>query len=184
MNSPVLDRVKALSEAGRSIRLNLGGRGTKIEGFMTVDLEPGSDCESDVANLPFEDKTVDEIYASHILEHFPHVRTEYVLEEWYRVLKKGAKAYISVPDFDAMVKLYGTYGMTDFIRNLLYGDQLYDRAYHYTAFTFSTLAFVCRKAGFSDIRRIKEMPYGVKDCSHNIDNFTRKPISVNVEVIV
>lgn len=183
MKSPVLDRVKALSETGQFIRLNLGGRGTKIDGFLTVDLEPGSDCEADVASLPFEDHTVDEIYASHILEHFPHVRTDYVLEEWHRVLKKGSRAYIAVPDFDAMVKIYWKEGMVDFIRNMLYGDQLYGRAYHYTAFTFSTLAFACGKSGFEDVKRIKNMPYTVKDCSHNVDSLTRKSISLNIEAI-
>ena len=94
-----------------------------------------------------------------------------------------SKAYISVPDFDAIIKLYTKEGMTDFIRNILYGDQIYDRAFHYTAFTFATLAFLCERSGFADIRRIKEMPYHIRDCSHKIDNFTYQPISVNVEAI-
>src|ERR1019366_9040909 len=79
------------------IRLNLGGRGTKIKGFQTVDLSEEHDVEikSDVSNLwMFRDGSVDEIYASQILEHFQHVRTEAVLKEWYRVLKPGAKITI------------------------------------------------------------------------------------------
>lgn len=184
MNSPALEKAKSLSEAGDSFRLNLGGRGTHIEGFYTVDLEPGSNFEMDVSDLStFKDKSVDEIYASHILEHFPHVRTQYVLEEWLRVLKKGAKAFISVPDFDAMVKLYLKAGMTDFIRNMLYGDQIYNRAFHYTAFTLPTLMDLCNKAGFSDMRRIGQMPYGVVDCSKNVDTVLFKPISINIEAI-
>lgn len=181
MGTPVMESKETVT--GDSIRLNLGGRGTQIPGFQTVDLEPGSDCVSDVSKLPFEDETVSEIYASHILEHFSHLRTPLVLKEWLRVLKRGSKAYISVPDFDAMAKLYWKEGMTDYIRNMLYGDQIYDRAYHYTAFTFGTLAFLCAQAGFADVKRIKEMPYNVRDCSKNIDNITRKPISINVEVI-
>lgn len=167
-------------------RLNLGGRGTIIRGFQTVDLSEEHDVQikSDVSNLwMFKDGTVDEIYASHILEHFSHVRTQYVLEEWRRVLKKGARAAISVPDFDAMVKLYVRVGMNDFIRNMLYGDQGYDRAYHYTGFTFSTLAALCVKSGFSDVKRIKEMPYGVKDCSQNVDTMTRQSVSINIEAV-
>lgn len=166
---------------GASIRLNLGGRSTRIPGFLTVDLEDGSDYQNDVSHLPFEDGEVNEIYASHILEHFSHLRTQSVLQEWRRTLKKGSKAYISVPDFDAMVKLYDRNGMTDYIRNMLYGDQVYERAYHYTAFTFGTLAFLCVAAGFSDVKRIKEMPYNVKDCSHNVDSLTHKSTSINIE---
>lgn len=170
------------SMAGDFLRLNLGGRGTHIEGFKTVDLEPGSDIEADVSELSkIEDQSVQEIYASHILEHFSHLKTVDVLKEWRRVLKKGAKAYISVPDFDAMVKLYLMEGMNDFVRNMLYGDQIYGRAYHYTAFTFATLAYCCSLAGFSDVKRILRMPYDVKDCSKNIDNLTHRQTSVHVE---
>lgn len=167
-----------------AIRLLIGGRTTRIDGFLNVDLFEGEgvDIRTDASDLSmFGDGAVSEIYASHILEHFHHPKTLNVLKEWGRVLKKGSKAYISVPDFDAMVKLYVSYGMTDFIRNMLWGDQIYDLAFHYTGFTFPTLANLCVKAGFSDVKRIPEMPYGVNDCSHNIDTITRKPISVNVE---
>lgn len=170
------------SMAGDFLRLNLGGRGTHIEGFKTVDLEPGSDIEADVSDLSkIKDQSVQEIYASHILEHFSHLKTIHVLKEWKRVLKKGAKAYISVPDFDAMVKLYLMEGMNDFVRNMLYGDQIYPRAYHYTAFTFPTLAYSCSRSGFSDVKRILRMPYSIKDCSQNVDNLTHRQISVHVE---
>src|SRR6266404_5313598 len=129
-------------DAGEPIRLNLGGRDTQIPGFKTVDLKPGShfDYQSDISDLSmFEDGTVSEVYASHCLEHFGHQRTQYVLEEWHRVLKRGGKCYISVPDFDVAVKLYLQWGMTDYIRNLLWGDQGYDLAYHYAPFTFPVL---------------------------------------------
>ena len=184
-NSPVMvDSIEPIM-AGDSIRLNLGGRDTHIPGFLTVDLKEGGDIQSDISDLKsFADGTVSEIYASHCLEHFPHVRTQYVLEEWRRVLKPKGKLYISVPDFDAVVRLYNLTGhLNDFLRNLLYGDQIYDLAFHYTIFTFTTLAAYCARAGFEDVRRITVMPYNVKDCSHNLDTITLQPISVNVEAI-
>lgn len=183
--APVMEGIKPPTVAG-AIRLLIGGRTTKIDGFLNVDLFEGEgvDIRTDASDLSmFGDGTVEQIYASHILEHFPHPKTLGVLKEWNRVLKRGAKAYISVPDFDAMVKLYSVYGMTDFIRNMLWGDQIYDLAFHYTGFTYPTLAHLCHQAGFSDVKRIPEMPYNVKDCSHNVDTATRKPISVNVEAI-
>lgn len=166
------------------IRLNLGGRDTKIDGFLTVDLKEGSEITANCSDLKdkIKDSSVREIYASNILEHFPHTKTISVLKEWRRVLIPNGKLWISVPDFDSMIKLYQKEGMTDFIRNLLYGDQLYDLAFHYTGFTFATLAHSALKAGFSDIKRINWLPYNVNDCSRNIDNKTFKSVMINAEV--
>lgn len=167
------------------LRLLLGGRTTKLDGWVNVDLYEGNtDIRSDVSNLfMIRDQTVSEIYASHILEHFGHVKTVSVLKEWNRVLMPGGKAYISVPDFEAMIKLYQLHGFTEYIRNTLYGDQEYDLAYHYTAFTYPTLAAACMKAGFKDVKRLESMPYGLKDCSTNVDNSTFQSVSVHVEAI-
>jgi len=165
------------------IKLNLGGRDQKIEGFLTVDLYPGSDVESDISKLPFEDGTVSEIYASHCLEHFSHRRTISVLQEWNRVLKKGAKAYIGVPDFEAAVKLYSKIGLTDLINNFLWGDQEYDLAFHYSGFTFSTLASSLVKSGFNDVKRMQNLPYRLPDCSTLRDTKFNLPLSLNVMAV-
>jgi predicted SAM-dependent methyltransferase len=165
-------------------RLNLGGRGTKINGFQTVDLSEDHDVEikSDVSNLwMFRDGTVDEIYASQILEHFPHVKTESVLKEWYRVLKPGAKITIGVPDFARAIQIYQEYGLCDWVVNQLYGDQIYPLAFHYVPFNFARLAKIMDTVGFQRIKRIKEMPYGIQDCSSNIFNLDGKSVSLNVE---
>ena len=182
--SPALKEIAPSLGVGE-IRLNLGGRTHKIPGFLTVDKFGGKevDYDCDISQLPFAIGTVSEIYSSHCLEHFPHVKTLDVLKEWRRVLKRGGKLYISVPDIDACVVLINKFGFNEYIRNLMYGDQGYDLAYHYTIFNFSALARLCCDAGFDDVRRIDQMPYGLCDCSTNIDSYTRKPISVNVEAI-
>lgn len=167
----------------KEIRLNLGGRGTKIPGFWTVDLseEHDVDIKSDVSDLShFADGSVAEIYASQVLEHFPHVQTEDVLKEWSRVLKSGARIIIGVPDFDRAVELYQKIGLTEWLMNFLYGDQGYALAYHYRPFTFASLAALLNKAGFHGIKRLTEMPYGV-DCSSLICNVDKKNVSLNVE---
>lgn len=172
--------------AGGTIRLLLGGRTTRIEGFLNVDLFEGEnvDIHTDASDLSMvKTGTVEEIYASHILEHFSHTRTVDVLREWNRVLKKGGKLYVSVPDFARMVEIYQKHGLIPWITNMLWGDQIYDLAYHYAPFTAGTLLKSLMDAGFSDAKRIKEMPYGIRDCSHNVDTMERKPISVNVEAV-
>lgn len=41
----------------------------------------------------FDDESVDEIYACHLLEHFGRWKVEEVLKEWNRVLVRGGTAY-------------------------------------------------------------------------------------------
>lgn len=181
---PVDAQVNGNSLGAGGIRLNLGGRGTKIKGFQTVDLSEDHDVQikSDVSNLwMFKDDTVDEIYASQILEHFPHVQTEKVLKEWFRVLKPGAKITIGVPDFHRAVEIYQQHGLCDWVVNQLYGDQIYPLAFHYVPFNFARLAKLMDTVGFKRIKRIKDMPYGINDCSSNVFNLDGKSVSLNVE---
>lgn len=181
---PVDAQINGNSLGVGGLRLNLGGRDKRIKGFVTVDrfAGPGTDIQTDASDLSFyDDGVVDEIYASQILEHIPHVRTEYVLEEWYRVLKPGARITIGVPDFARAVELYQKFGLVDFIVNLLYGDQGYDLAYHYRPFTFGTLAALLNRVGFQRIKKIDKMPYGIVDCSSLITNLDNKNVSLNVE---
>ncbi len=57
------------------------------------------DFRHDVRSLPYEDNSVDEIRAFHIIEHFDFFEGQEVLKEWYRVLKPGGKLYLETPDF-------------------------------------------------------------------------------------
>lgn len=183
---PSLSLPKHGTDEGGAIRLNLGGRNRPIPGFKLVDLYEGPevDVKTDCSDLRmFENGSVSEIYASHILEHWPHVKTLDVLKEWRRVLKRGGKAYISVPDFDAAIRVYTKVGFCEYVRNLLYGDQGYALAFHYTCFTFPVLAALLVKAGFEDVKKIHRMPFGLLDCSTNYDTALKQPISVNVEAL-
>jgi ubiquinone/menaquinone biosynthesis C-methylase UbiE len=172
--------------ATEELKLNLGGRGTQIPGFTTVDLSDlnTDGIKADVSDLKMiETGSVGEIYASQILEHFPHVKTKDVLKEWHRVLRPGGKISIGVPDFARAIELFQKFGMTDYIVNLLYGDQIYDMAFHYAPFTFGRLASLLDSIGFRNIKRIVDMPYGIKDCSALICNADQKPVSLNVEAV-
>jgi predicted SAM-dependent methyltransferase len=50
--------------------------------------------------------TVEEIYSSHVLEHFHPSVLQELLGEFQRVLKPGGKMHHITPDFDEMVKLW------------------------------------------------------------------------------
>ena len=84
------------------LKINLGGGLKKFEGFLSLDYDelvnPDYVVNLDDVNirLPFEDSTVEEIKAHHILEHigdgfFP------MMKELYRICKNGALLDIRVP---------------------------------------------------------------------------------------
>ena len=168
-------------------RLNLGGCGegkndSSIPGFATVDLRDVADIRSSADDLSFmPDASIEEIYASNILEHFPHPETNQVLSEWFRVLKPGGILWVSVPDFDANVKLYLKEGLCEWVRYLLWGDQKHPLNYHYINFTFATLAKALIDSGFSDVVRVKEFPHGIRDASTIQDSKYGIMVSLNVK---
>lgn len=71
--------------------------------YINIDLYAPDDARvdfrHDVRQLPYEDNSVDEIKAFHIIEHFDFFEGQHVLKEWYRILKPGGKLYLETPDF-------------------------------------------------------------------------------------
>lgn len=81
-------------------KLNLGSGGDYIDGYINVDLyAEKADERFDIAKLPYQDNSIDEIRAYHVVEHFDYMQVQHVLQEWYRVLKPNAKIRIETPDF-------------------------------------------------------------------------------------
>jgi len=80
------------------MKLNLGCGVHKLEGYINIDKDPkvNPDIVRDIEKgLPFSDNTVEEVYASHFLEHVEDLI--FVMEEIYRVCKNGALVKIRVP---------------------------------------------------------------------------------------
>lgn len=185
--APVDELEKSMNSTG-ALRLNLGGCGEgfregRLAGFLTVDLRDGADVQSNVKDLSmFKDQSVTEIYSSNVLEHFPHTETVQVLREWKRVLIPNGKLWLSVPDFDASVRLYLKEGLVDWVKYLVWGDQLHPLNFHYVNFTFATLAKACHDAGFYDIKRVRSLPFGLDDASEIEDSHYGIRVSLNVEV--
>jgi hypothetical protein len=83
-------------------KLNIGCGFSKIEGYWNIDKM--SDCNPDqVVDLekpwPFQDNSISEILASHVLEHLGQETDQFLLimKEMYRVCQDGAKIMIQVP---------------------------------------------------------------------------------------
>jgi predicted SAM-dependent methyltransferase len=56
--------------------------------------------------IPYPDGSLDVVYHSHILEHFPKPAALGLLRECHRVLKSGGVIRVAVPDLEQIARLY------------------------------------------------------------------------------
>ncbi len=89
------------------IKLNLGCGDYPLEGFVNVDtLERFGDEHWDILNPPYNNNSVDEIYAGHVIEHIFPDTVPRALHDWRLVLKPGGILTVVIPDFDKAFRLY------------------------------------------------------------------------------
>lgn len=102
----------------------------------------------------FDDNTFDEIYSSHVLEHFDYTRELIlVLKEWRRVMKPGGRLYVSVPDLDKLADLFlrkDTLSLKDrfMVMRMILGGHVDEYDYHKTGFNWEILTAFLNEAGF------------------------------------
>lgn len=145
------------------IKLNIGAGSTVIEGYTAIDRKLGSEAYP----LPYPDGSVDEIRASHILEHFTFGEAQEAMAEWSRVLKPGGRIRVSVPDVD---KVLASDNKAERLFWLM-GGQMHENDIHKSAYDKARLSGIMRQNGIS---RINEW------VSHNTD-CAAMPISLNLE---
>ena len=82
-----------------TIRLNFGCGNRKLKGYINIDksenANPDIICDLEEGKLPYEDETISEIVATHVLEHIQNIIP--LMNECYRVLEKGGEMKIVVP---------------------------------------------------------------------------------------
>jgi len=100
------------------VNLGCGAGGTCYRGYINVDTwrskyEEGWKQKrgfvfliADATRLPLQDNVLDEVYCSHLLEHFNCNFTSKILAEWHRVLKPNGIIKICVPSMDWVVDLW------------------------------------------------------------------------------
>ena len=110
----------------------------------------------DITKLPYEDESVDLIYASHVLEYFDREEVLPVLQEWKRVLKSGGVLRIAVPNFEAMAIMYveSRYSLAKFLGPLYGKMNMGDKAiYHKTTYDFDDLSEMLKSVGVNSVKR-------------------------------
>ena len=146
-----------------ALRLHIGGREPR-PGWKILNIMPGPDVDF-VGNCTsldqFEDDSVEEIYASHVLEHLGfRFDLPNALAEFHRVLAPGGVARISVPDMDVLCKMMVHPQLTAEQRILvvdhIFGAQNDEHDYHRIGLNFQILTFYLARAGFSRATRVTE----------------------------
>lgn len=100
---------KDLVKGKEDVKLHLGCGDKKFPGYINIDIVPteGSDMLMDVTDLnSIPSDSVSEIFMKSVFEHLYNDEQDKALREYYRVLKKGGKLTIKVPDFDVVVDAY------------------------------------------------------------------------------
>jgi SAM-dependent methyltransferase len=101
----------------------------------------------------WKDSDADLIYACHVFEHVERQEAATVLRNWYRFLKPGGVLRLSVPDFDAVLRVYELSGrdIAEIVRPLM-GGQLNTLDFHYSLFNRTYLQKLLIDAGFRQVR--------------------------------
>ena len=139
------------------MKLHIGCGDKYLEGFKHYDVRKCGehiDYIGDAGNLNiFDDNTISEIYACHVLEHFGRHEVDDVLKEWYRVLIPKGILRIAVPDFESIVGYYNDTGDVYKIMGLLFGGQNYEYNFHKVCFDSGSMKNRLEKAGYEKIER-------------------------------
>jgi predicted SAM-dependent methyltransferase len=168
-----------------SRKLHIGGQ-LKLPDWEVLNIQPGPcvDHIGDAKDLSqFGDETFDELYASHVVEHFDYNGPlQKAFKEWYRVLKPEGKLYISVPDMDVLCQLFRKRKELDLqsrfqIMRMMFGGHIDPYDYHYVGLDFEILTAFLSEAKFRNPKQVEEL--GVfKDTS--LLRVAGIPISLNV----
>jgi predicted SAM-dependent methyltransferase len=176
-------RPRVEKPAGR-IRLHIGGQIAHAD-WKILDVRPGPhvDFVGHCTNLSaFDDDSVLEIYASHVIEHLGYAQELPVaLGEFLRVLEPGGMLRAGVHDLNALCALFLDPALNFeerfHVMRMMFGGQINRADFHYVGLNEEFLRKYLQDAGFVDIARIGNFEL-FDDASTLV--FKTRPISLNL----
>lgn len=166
-------------------RLHIGGR-IRIPGWEVLDANPGPYVDH-VANASdlgcFEDDSFEQIYASHVVEHFDYYnQLVETLTEWFRVLAPGGMLCVSVPDLDVLARLFLDRTLLSvedrfLVMRMIFGGHIDKYDYHLVGLNEEFLTGYLQAAGFTNLRRVAD--FGLFDDTSR-QKLKDVPISLNM----
>jgi len=170
------------------MKLHLGcGKNIK-SGYVNIDgyVDLPDVQKLDVLNLPYDDGSIDEVLAEHFVEHIPFKDEERFWNECVRLLKKGGKLTVEVPDMEWLCKqfLEAEDSFKEFykvgaaehyfgngksiehrwsiITTHFFGNQNGGGQFHYNGYTKQKLIRIGEMMGFSDCKVAKILNKGAQ----------------------
>jgi len=123
----------------------------------------------DIVNLPFEDNSIDLIYACHVFEYFDREEAKDVLKNWHKKLKVNGILRLAVPNFEQYINLYKNAEIElDKFLGPLFGKWKMNEnetIYHKTTYDFKSLSKILKNNNFKDIKLWdwKNVDHGIYD---------------------
>lgn len=143
----------------RRLRVHLGCGEVYLDGFVNIDAHPtpagrrGPDRILRAEDLDYPENSVDEIYASHVLEHLSPAELLKALPRWQQALRPGGRLTIEVPDAEVIMRRLLAQRREqdkDLYYYLLFGTREGEGEFHKGGYTFARLARLLAAAGFAD----------------------------------
>jgi predicted SAM-dependent methyltransferase len=143
---------------GDDLRLNLGCGHIPLADFVNVDSRELDhvDVVADVHDLPFSHGSLAQIHSAHLLEHFPlEEMRRSLVPYWLSLLRPGGLLTAIVPDAEAMLSEFAA-GRISFeeLRLVTYGQQEYDKDFHFNMYSRDSLRELFEEAGLQDVRMV------------------------------
>lgn len=168
------------------MKLHIGGKQVK-EGWKLLNIQsfPGVDYIGDISNLgQFADRSIDEVYASHVLEHVRGPDIPATLSGIFRVLKRGGRFMVAVPDMDILCHAFISPHLPTLTKHqivgMMFGGQADADDFHYFGWNLALMQQFCEEAGFLSVERVES--FGLFDDTSEFKPFGF-PISLNVVAI-
>ena len=165
------------------MKLHIGGKEIK-EGWKILNIQKneGVDFIGSITDLSqFEDESIDEIYASHVVEHVDQKNIKKTLKGINRVLKNNGKFYISVPDLDILCRIFiektAPQKVKFHVMRMMFGGQTDEFDYHYFGWNYEFMNDYLTEAGFLKVNKVNSL--GLFDDTSDYKPYGF-PISLNV----
>lgn len=152
VSSMFVERAPEVKKGG--IKIDIGAGNNPRPGYKTVDLYTHADIKDDITRLEnFADGSVAEAVCFHLLEHLPDKDVKVAINQVYRVLTKGGRWTIEVPDLvwvleDFIKTPEGSPDKWKWKLHTIFGHQAHEGEYHKTGFSLERLRTMLLDAGF------------------------------------
>lgn len=145
----------------KPVNVNLGCGTNVVKDFVNIDnfelsqKENKDFIQADIRKIPLEADSVDYIVCDQVLEHLAMADVPVVMYEIRRVLKKGGRCVILVPDFEEAAKMWMGANLNaafdplkyHWFSEVIYGNQAHEGEFHKTPMCAGYLHYISNMVG-------------------------------------